>query len=91
VLHDRPDDPASAGFGPMQQPNRPWPDFADEGVQTVLEGVMVSGEHPTRPRVNGTLLRLAAQTAMLDTGWRSQYTFDEALEDYLKWLSEHPY
>jgi nucleoside-diphosphate-sugar epimerase len=26
-----------------------------------------------------------------DTGWRSQYTFDEALEDYLKWLSEHPY
>ena len=33
----------------------------------------------------------AAQTAMLDTGWRSQYTFDEALQDYLKWLSEHPY
>ena len=37
------------------------------------------------------LLRLAAQTAMLDTGWRPQYTFDEALQDYLKWLSEHPY
>ena len=37
------------------------------------------------------LLRLAAQSAMLDTGWRSQYTFEEALEDYLKWLSEHPY
>jgi nucleoside-diphosphate-sugar epimerase len=26
-----------------------------------------------------------------DTGWRPQYTFEEALEDYLKWLSEHPY
>jgi nucleoside-diphosphate-sugar epimerase len=26
-----------------------------------------------------------------DTGWRSQYTFEEALEDYLKWLGEHPY
>ena len=37
------------------------------------------------------LLRLAAQSAMLDTGWRSHYTFEEALEDYLKWLSEHPY
>ena len=37
------------------------------------------------------LLRLAAQTAMLDTGWRPQYTFDEALQDYLKWLGEHPY
>ena len=37
------------------------------------------------------LLRLAAQSAMLDTGWCSQYTFEEALGDYLKWLSEHPY
>jgi nucleoside-diphosphate-sugar epimerase len=26
-----------------------------------------------------------------DTGWRPQYTFEEALEDYLKWLSEHAY
>jgi len=26
-----------------------------------------------------------------DTGWRPQYTFEEALEDYLKWLSEHSY
>ena len=26
---------------------------------------------------------------MLDTGWRPQYTFDEALQDYLKWLSEY--
>jgi nucleoside-diphosphate-sugar epimerase len=26
-----------------------------------------------------------------DTGWRPQYTFEEALEDYLKWLSEHRY
>jgi nucleoside-diphosphate-sugar epimerase len=26
-----------------------------------------------------------------DTGWRPKYTFEEALEDYLKWLSEHPY
>ncbi|MDT5258859.1 MAG: hypothetical protein QOD10_3939, partial [Mycobacterium sp.] len=26
-----------------------------------------------------------------DTGWRPQYTFEEALEDYLKWLNEHPY
>jgi nucleoside-diphosphate-sugar epimerase len=26
-----------------------------------------------------------------DTGWHPQYTFEEALEDYLKWLSEHPY
>jgi UDP-glucose 4-epimerase len=26
-----------------------------------------------------------------DTGWCPQYTFEEALEDYLKWLSEHPY
>jgi nucleoside-diphosphate-sugar epimerase len=26
-----------------------------------------------------------------DTGWRPQYTFEEALEDYLKWLGEHPY
>jgi nucleoside-diphosphate-sugar epimerase len=26
-----------------------------------------------------------------DTGWRPQYTFGEALEDYLTWLSEHPY
>ena len=26
-----------------------------------------------------------------DSGWRPQYTFEEALEDYLKWLSEHPY
>jgi nucleoside-diphosphate-sugar epimerase len=26
-----------------------------------------------------------------DTGWRPQYTFEEALEDYLTWLSEHPY
>ena len=30
------------------------------------------------------------ETAMLDTGWRPQYTFDEALQDYLKWLSEYP-
>ncbi len=27
------------------------------------------------------LLRLAAQSAMLDTGWRSQYTVEEALGD----------
>jgi nucleoside-diphosphate-sugar epimerase len=26
-----------------------------------------------------------------DTGWRSQFTFEEALADYLEWLSEHPY
>jgi nucleoside-diphosphate-sugar epimerase len=26
-----------------------------------------------------------------DTGWHLQYTFEEAVEDYLKWLSEHPY
>jgi nucleoside-diphosphate-sugar epimerase len=26
-----------------------------------------------------------------DTGWRPHYTFEEALEDYLKWLSEHSY
>jgi nucleoside-diphosphate-sugar epimerase len=26
-----------------------------------------------------------------DTGWRPQYTFEEALEDYLNWLGEHPY
>jgi nucleoside-diphosphate-sugar epimerase len=26
-----------------------------------------------------------------DTGWRPQYTFEEALEDYLQWLGEHPY
>jgi UDP-glucose 4-epimerase len=26
-----------------------------------------------------------------DTGWSSQYTFEEAFEDYLKWLSENPY
>jgi UDP-glucose 4-epimerase len=26
-----------------------------------------------------------------DTGWRPQYTFEEALDDYLKWLSEYPY
>jgi len=26
-----------------------------------------------------------------DTGWRPQYAFEEALEDYLKWLGEHPY
>jgi nucleoside-diphosphate-sugar epimerase len=26
-----------------------------------------------------------------DTGWRPQYTFEEALDDYLKWLGEHPY
>jgi nucleoside-diphosphate-sugar epimerase len=26
-----------------------------------------------------------------DTGWRPQYTFEEALEDYLEWLGEHPY
>jgi hypothetical protein len=47
---------------------------------------------PSRATSAGVpLLRLAAQTAMLDTRWRSQYTFEEALEDYLKWLSEHPY
>ncbi|WP_433756725.1 NAD-dependent epimerase/dehydratase family protein [Nocardia sp. CA-135398] len=26
-----------------------------------------------------------------DTGWRPQFTFEEALEDYLSWLSENPY
>jgi nucleoside-diphosphate-sugar epimerase len=26
-----------------------------------------------------------------DTGWRPRYTFEEALEDYLKWLGENPY
>jgi nucleoside-diphosphate-sugar epimerase len=26
-----------------------------------------------------------------DTGWRSQYTFEAALDDYLGWLSKHPY
>ena len=26
-----------------------------------------------------------------DTGWQPQYTFEEALDDYLKWLAEHPY
>jgi nucleoside-diphosphate-sugar epimerase len=26
-----------------------------------------------------------------DTGWRPKFTFEEALEDYLEWLSENPY
>ena len=32
-----------------------------------------------------------AELLSRDTGWRPQYTFEEALEDYLTWLSEHPY
>ena len=33
----------------------------------------------------------SADLVSRDTGWRPQYTCEEALEDYLKWLGEHPY
>ena len=45
----------------------PWPDFADEGVQTVLECVMVSGEHPnaTAYRQTADAFRSGDQPARL--------------------------
>ena len=66
MLHDGPDDPASRLWSDVQ-PNRPWPDFADEGVQTVLEGVIVSGEHPnaTAYRQTADAFRSGDQPARL--------------------------
>ena len=63
-----------------------------KAVEQRVDQVLVVRESPVgQPSAGVPLRRLAAQTAMLDTGWRSQYTFDEALQDYLKWLSEYPY
>jgi LysR family transcriptional regulator (chromosome initiation inhibitor) len=64
----------------------------NKAVEQRVGQVLVVREKPSRATSAGVpLLWLAAQTAMLGTGGRSQYIFEEALEADLKWLSEHPY
>ncbi|MCW2654414.1 MAG: hypothetical protein QOE41_2647 [Mycobacterium sp.] len=62
----------------------PLPDTPDAARQVNLDPETLRGEPYPSNGYNADLLTR-------DTGWRPQYTVEEAFEDYLKWLGEHPY